>query len=146
MCYSLKNILDQSLNDDHAVDLSGIGYTSRILSGVKIIKDHETGLIQILNTHLNGDYYGVITSIEKCYFMDHGWRFGVYNVSLSNYRTILTKIERIIKLEANNKNRLKHISSYQEYRSEILSKYTKTTSKLNKLIIKLNGKNNKNNI
>ena len=78
--------------------------------------------------------------------MDHGWRFGVYNVSLSNYRTILTKIERIIKLEANNKNRLKHISSYQEYRSEILSKYTKTTSKLNKLIIKLNGKNNKDNI
>jgi hypothetical protein len=146
MCYSLKNILDQSLNDDHAVDLSGIGYTSRILSGVKIIQDHETGLIQILNTHLNGDYYGVITSIEKCYFMDHGWRFGVYNVSLSNYRTILTKIERIIKLEANNKNRLKHISSYQEYRSEILSKYTKTTSKLNKLIIKLNGKNNKDNI
>jgi hypothetical protein len=146
MCYSLKNILDQSLNDDHAVDLSGVGYTSRILSGVKIIKDHETGLIQILNTHLNGDYYGVITSIEKCYFMDHGWRFGVYNVSLSNYRTILTKIERIIKLEANNKNRLKHISSYQEYRSEILSKYTKTTSKLNKLIIKLNGKNNKDNI
>jgi len=48
--YSLEDIWNQATSDDYAVNLDGDGYESRLVYGVKIIRDNETESIQILNT------------------------------------------------------------------------------------------------
>jgi len=90
--YSLEDIWNQATSDDYAVNLDGDGYESRLVYGVKIIRDNETESIQILNTMRGGSYYTPINSQEAQVFHKKGWRNGVYVVALSNYRKLELKL------------------------------------------------------
>jgi len=131
--YSLEDIWNQATSDDYAVNLDGDGYESRLVYGVKIIRDNETESIQILNTMRGGSYYTPINSQEAQVFHKKGWRNGVYVVALSNYRIKLDSLQDRIRTEANGRNSNKTIQSYKSYRQRILGRYNEIKEKLNHL-------------
>lgn len=131
--YSLEDIWNQSLEDEYAVILDGDGYKSRLVYGVKIVRDDETTEVVILNTMRGGNYYSKINSQELEVFHKKGWRNGVYVVALSNYRTKLDSIQERIRNEVNGKNSTKTIQSYKSYRERILGRYNEIKEKLNQL-------------
>ena len=133
MKYSLKDIYAQALQDDYALALDGDGYDSRMVYGTKIIKDHLNGDIQILNTARGGDYYSHLTPEQLNNFLEKGWRYGVFVLSLSNYRSKLDVIEQRIKEYINDKKSEKQIGILKSSRERILSKYSEINSKLNQL-------------
>jgi hypothetical protein len=130
--YTLQDIINQALDDRYALQSSGIGYKARVLYGCKIIQDDKTGEVDILNTTLTGDWYLPITDSQKDIFLEKGWRIGVYELSLSNYRTKLDTIEERIKSEVNGHNRPKRIKSLKESREKVMSEYSKINKKINK--------------
>ncbi len=131
--HSLEDIWNQSLEDEYAVILDGDGYKSRLVYGVKIVRDDETTEVVILNTMRGGNYYSKINPQELEVFHKKGWRNGVYVVALSNYRTKLDSIQERIRSEVNGKNSTKTIQSYKSYRERILGRYNEIKEKLNQL-------------
>jgi hypothetical protein len=130
--YTLQDIMNQALDDRYALQSSGIGYRARVLYGCKIIQDDKTEEIEILNTALTGDWYLPITNSQKEIFLKKGWRIGVYELSLSNYRTKLDKIEERIKSEVNGKKNPKQINSLKKSRQKVMNEYSKINKKLNR--------------
>jgi len=133
MKYNLDDIYNQSLEDTYAIQLDGDGYESRMVYGTKIIKDKLDGSIQILNTARGGDYYSHLTTEQLNNFLEKGWRYGVFVLSLSNYRSKLDVIEQRIKEYINDKKSEKQIGILKSSRERILSKYSEINSKLNQL-------------
>jgi len=131
MKYSLEDIMIQALADEYSANLNGSNYDARLLYGCKIHQDHETKQIEILNTSLGGEWYSNITEPQLNIFLEKGWRIGVYELSLSNYRLKLDKIEASIKKEMNGRRNPKQIQSLKSARSNILNKYSKIKFKLN---------------
>jgi len=113
--------------------LDGDGYESRMVYGAKIVKDTQTGTIQLLNTMKGGDYYVRVNATELESFQEKGWRYGVFVLSLSNYRSKLDVIEQRIKEYINDKKSEKQIGILKSSRERILSKYSEINSKLNQL-------------
>lgn len=133
MRYSLDDIYNQASQDNLRVNLDGKGYTSFMVLGVKIIKDNETGKIQILNTMVGGDYYSNLSEKELNIFYNNGWRYGVFVLSLSNLRTKLNVIEKKIQNELTARKSIKQLRLLKNKRQEILSKYSELNYKLNQL-------------
>lgn len=138
MC-DLDSVFKEALLDEHTGVLDSKGVEARILLGVKIIRDRESGEVEILNTSKGGDYYQEISSKEYDVFKQKTWRHGVYVVYLSNCRLKLNFIEAnisgYIKDSANKKNpnSKERIEELQARRLSILKKYTEITNKLNQL-------------
>ena len=134
MHYDLEEIFNQASKDPTASPLHGIGYQAYLLYGIKINRDNESGEIEMLDTSRAGDFY----SPEK------GWRYGIYVISLSNYRVKLDRIEKQIKKYVNShpSRPSKQLDGYQTHRTNILQKYSEITNKLNKLKSNQNGKIN----
>jgi len=139
--YSLNDIFIQASDDSSSSPLHGNGYESYLLYGIKIVKDNETSQIQLLNTAKSGDFYHSLNQEHINLFHDGGWRYGIYVISLSNYRAKLDRIERQIKKHVNEKPNpsQKQLDYYQSTRQNILEKYTEMTIKLNKLKSNQNG-------
>ena len=95
------------------------------------MKCHETNTVQILNTTLNGDYYQEISIAEYEVFKEKGWRYGIYVLSLTNYRRKLDKIEKKIKKELNGKNNTRAILNAKANRVRIMENFTTISTKLN---------------
>ena len=133
MKYSLDDIYNQSMNDNYSLQLDGDGYESRMVYGTKIIKDKLDGSIQILNTARGGDYYSHLNSEQMNNFLEKGWRYGVFVLSLSNYRSKLDIIEQRIKMFINEKRSEKQILQLKASRERILAKYSEINFKLNQL-------------
>tara|TARA_R110000868_G_scaffold9795_1_gene48199 strand:- start:5807 stop:6238 length:432 start_codon:yes stop_codon:yes gene_type:complete len=133
MQYNLNEIFQQALKDDYAASLNGNGYHSMLVYGIKIVKDTEKGTVEILNTMANGNYYKPVSTEELELFLKKGWRYAVYIISLSNYRTKLDKIELRIKDEISGKNSLKLIQHLKSQRENVLEKYIKINYKLNQI-------------
>jgi len=133
MKYNLEDIFNQAKEDDYAISLDGDGYESRMVYGSKIVKDTQTGTIQLLNTMKGGDYYVRVNATELESFQEKGWRYGVFVLSLSNYRSKLDVIEQRIKEYINDKKSEKQIGILKSSRERILSKYSEINSKLNQL-------------
>jgi hypothetical protein len=142
MRYSLEDIFQQSVIDPYASPLNGRGYKSMNVYGIKSVKDNETGDVEIFNTTRSGNYYVEISESDYEVFLTHGWRYGVYELSLSNYRSKLDWIEHKIKKEVNKQGRVndRQVQSLKQERQSVLEKYSEITNKLNKL--KSNGTNN----
>jgi hypothetical protein len=128
---SLDDVFEQALGDRFAISLNGKGYESRLVYGIKIVRDIKTRDVIIINTQENGDYYKPIKEKEIEIFLEKGWRYGVYTLSLSNYRATLDLIESEIHSEINGRKRSKKVSLLKEERDKIMVKYRKTTLKLN---------------
>jgi len=133
MRYDLQDIWRQALDDDFATDINGQGYESRLVYGVKIIRDNVTKEVQILKAMTGSEYYPKLSKDEIEVFLDKGWRYGIYSLSLASYRTKLENIKEAIKSEVNGRNRIKRLYLYKESRDGILKKYNNINNKLNQL-------------
>ena len=131
MKYSMQDIMNQAMQDEFSANLSGNKYNARLLYGCKIHQDVETKEIQILNTSLGGEWYAKVDNNQINIFLEKGWRIGVYELSLSNYRLKLDKIEWSVKKEMNGRRNPKQIQSLKSARENILRKYSKIKFKLN---------------
>lgn len=133
MGYDLQDIWRQALDDDFATDINGQGYESRLVYGVKIIRDNVSKEVQILKAMTGSEYYPKLSKDEIEVFLDKGWRYGIYSLSLASYRTKLENIKEAIKSEVNGRNRIKRLYLYKESRDGILKKYNNINNKLNQL-------------
>ena len=79
------------------------------------------------------EYYPKLSKDEIEVFLDKGWRYGIYSLSLASYRTKLENIKEAIKSEVNGRNRIKRLYLYKESRDGILKKYNNINNKLNQL-------------
>tara|TARA_R100000742_G_C4279058_1_gene102776 strand:- start:1757 stop:2188 length:432 start_codon:yes stop_codon:yes gene_type:complete len=131
MTYTMQDIMNQAMEDEFSANLNGKTYTARLLYGCKISQDAETKEIQILNTSLGGEWYSKVDNNQINIFLEKGWRIGVYELSLSNYRLKLDKIELSVKKEMNGRRNPKQIQSLKSARENILRKYSKIKYKLN---------------
>ncbi len=131
--YSLEDIYKQAEKDRVAISLNGKGYESVMVYGIKIIRDNTTGQVQILNTMIGGDYYCNITKKDYETFLEKGWRYGVYVLSLSNYRTKLDLIETKIQKELTGRKSKKQLGILKTKREQVLSKYSQLNYKLNQI-------------
>jgi len=61
---SLEDIFKEALNDSYSAILDTPYVEARLVFGVKIVRDRESGFIEILNTTRGGDYYKEITQKE----------------------------------------------------------------------------------
>ena len=131
--YTLDDVFDQACADEMAVSLNGVGYNARLLYGCKIQKSLDTLDIEILNTSQGGAWYQIISNDFKKIFLKKGWRIGVYELSLPNYRLKLDKIELSIKKEMNGKRNPKQIQSLKQARENVLKRYSKIKMKYNQI-------------
>lgn len=129
--YKLEDIMQQALDDKYAMALDNENCSSRMVYGCKISRDNKSGDIQILNTARGGDWYLPLSNEELTHFLEKGWRMGVYELSLSNYRTKLDKIESLIKKEMNGRRNPKQIQSLKTSREKVMISYSKIKYKLN---------------
>ena len=130
---SLEDICVQALEDTYAISLDGKGYQSRMVYGLKIVKDDETNKIELINATRGGDYYREINAEELEVFLEKGWRYGVYVLSLSNYRLKLDLIEQKIHKEMNSRKSKKQIEILKGSRKRVMNKYSEINYKLNQL-------------
>jgi len=127
---NLDEVFEEALLDDYGGVLDDKGVEARIVLTVKIVRDRESGKVEILNTAKGGEYYKEITEDEYKIFTEKGWRYGVYVVYLSNCRLKLDMLEVRINEHMNDKVR-NTIDALQERRKTILNNYTKIKIKLN---------------
>lgn len=130
-CISLKDVWKEALDDGYSANLDGSGYESRLVFGIKIVYDHETDSVSIINTSRGGDFYELVDNLEP--FFVGGWRYGVYKTAISNYKHKLEKIDNSMRNEVNGKKNPKQIKSLKNSRIKILSKYNNIINKLNQL-------------
>jgi hypothetical protein len=130
---SLEDIFKEALNDSYSAILDTPYVEARLVFGVKIVRDKESGLIEILNTTRGGDYYKEITQKEYQEFYVNGWRYGVYDVSLSNYRRKLDMIDYNVNEAILNLASKKEIEGFHIRRKNIMNRYAKISNKLNLL-------------
>lgn len=64
-------------------------------------------------------------------FKKYGWKCGVFEVTLYNYRLKLKAIESRIRDEVNDKNSSKKVKQLWTLRDDLMSKYNKLNNKLN---------------
>ncbi len=127
--FSLEDIFDQAFTDNKSVKRIENGYQSVGLLDVKILKDDYTHDIDLLNTSKR--YYQRLTDSEFDTFKEKGWRYGVYVVTLANYRSKLDKVEKSIRDEVNGKGSEKTIKQLKTTRESLMSNYTQLNNKLN---------------
>ena len=125
------HLLDQASKDRATISLSCGKYEAYILYSIKIVKDNITEAVQIYNTAANGDHYKIIDSDDLKVFLKKGWRYGVYVISLSNYRLKLDKIEQRIREEIAGKSNIRNIKMLKLQREDILKRFSKVNQKLN---------------
>jgi hypothetical protein len=127
--FSLEEIFDQAFTDNKSVKRIENGYQCVMLLDVKILKDDYTHEIDLLNTSKR--YYKRLTDYESDTFKEKGWRYGVYVVTLANYRSKLDKVEKSIRDEVNGKGSEKTIKQLKATRDSLMSSYTQLNNKLN---------------
>ena len=88
--------------DHSSINLDGTDHEARMQLGVKIVRYTEDDKVEIYNTSKGGDYYKELTRDEVKIFIEKGWRYGIYVISLSNYRSKLDSLKEAIKNYSNN--------------------------------------------
>ena len=131
--YSLTEIFEQASKDSTASEYHGNGYKAYISYGVKIVEDRRTGEHYIYNIGRRGDFPDEINVEEYGIFLTNGWKYGVYNISLSNYRTKLDLIKDKIRDIMNTSKSEKQVQTLKDKRDTIMQRYNELLIKLNKL-------------
>ncbi len=128
---SLRDVWEEAKDDTYSSNLDGVGYESRLVFGIKIVYEHETKFVHILNTSKGGDFYTEVKNLDP--FFKGGWRYGVYKTALSNYKYKLDKVDESMRNEVNGKKNPKQIKSLKNARVRILSRYNNIINKLNQI-------------
>ena len=122
--YTLDEVFDQALDDRFAGNVDGRGFQARINNGTKISKDTYTGKIELFNISKGGAYYLKLTALEIQDFLEGGWKYGTYVLSLSNNRSRLDSIERSIRREVNGSNNPATLRGLKKRRLQALERYS----------------------
>lgn len=131
--YSPIHIFEMAKADHGSINLDGTDHEARMQLGVKIVRYTEDDKVEIYNTSKGGDYYKELTRDEVKVFIEKGWRYGIYVISLSNYRSKLDSLKEAIKNHSNNNLTKKHLQILHNRRDTILEKYNEVKNKLNQL-------------
>jgi hypothetical protein len=115
-----QRIFEEAYNDGLSVRLTTPDSTSLIYRGVKI--ENVDGNIRILNMNRGGDFYKEITPDQYNVFFEKGFRNGVYDVCLDNYKRALDMLSLKIRNEVSKRNNVKHYEALKEYRNTIMNK------------------------
>ena len=119
-----QRIFEEAYNDGLSVRLTTPVSTSLIYRGVKI--ENVEGNIRILNMNRGGDFYREITPKQYEVFFEKGFRKGVYEVCLENYKRALDMLSLKIRNEVAKRNNVKHYEALKEYRNTIMNKISET--------------------
>jgi len=141
MQYNLNDIFKQSTVDVYGVKLDTKFHRAIVVYGIKATKDTQTSEVKIYNTAKGGDHYQEISEDEYDIFLQNGWRYGVYTLSLDNICSKLQRIESNIKLELSGRLNKRDIEGWKFSRKTHLRRYAIITKKLNKLKLKSNVTN-----
>ena len=133
MLIRLQEIYQEAVDDSYGISLDGQGYQSRVMFGVKIVRETSNKEVEIINTLQGGDYYKPLSEGELDNFLAGGWRYGVYLLSLANCRNKLNLIEQRIQKEINGRASAKQVGLLKAQRKRIMNKYTEINFKLNQL-------------
>jgi len=126
--YNIENIYSQALEDQSAYITSS---NSIINNGVKIQRFQSK--TEILNCSKNGDYFQECNNEEYQLFFIYGWHIGGLRLSMMNYKRKLDLIEFKIRSEVNTRKNDKHIKKLKVSRENLLIKYSKRITQLNKI-------------
>lgn len=115
-----QRIFEEAYNDGLSVRLTTPDSISLIYRGVKV--ENVDGNIRILNMHKGGDFYKEVTPEQYEAFFEKGFRRGVYDVCLDNYKRALDMLSLKIRNEVSKRNNVKHYEALKEYRNTIMNK------------------------
>ena len=115
-----QRIFEEAYNDGLSVRLTTPDSISLIYRGVKV--ENVDGNIRILNMNRGGDFYKEITPEQYNVFFEKGFRKGVYDVCLDNYKMALDMLSLKIRNEVSKRNNVKHYEALKEYRNTIMNK------------------------
>lgn len=115
-----QRIFDEAYNDGLSVRVTTPNSISLIYRGVKV--ENLDGNVRVLNMHRGGDFYKEITPEQYKAFSEKGFRRGVYEVCLDNYKRALDMLSIKIRNEVSKRNNVKHYEALKEYRNTIMNK------------------------
>jgi hypothetical protein len=115
-----QKIFEEAYNDILSVRVTTPVSTSLIYRGIKV--ENVEGNIRILNMNRGGDFYREVTPEQYEVFFEKGFRKGVYDVCLDNYKRALDMLSLKIRNEVSKRNNVKHYESLKEYRNTIMNK------------------------
>jgi hypothetical protein len=119
-----EQIFEQAYSDRLGVKITTPDSVSVIYRGVKV--ENKDGKARVLNMSLNGDFYKEITQDQYDIFLKYGFRRGVYEVCMTNYKRTLEMLSKSISNEVSKRNNVKHYEALKEYRNTIMTKITDT--------------------
>ena len=115
-----EQIFNQAYNDRLGVKITTPDSVSVIYRGVKV--QNNDGNVRVLNMSLNGDFYMEITEEQYKVFFEKGFRQGVYEVCMANYKRTLDILSGDIRKEVSKRNNVKHYDALKEYRTTVMNK------------------------
>ena len=115
-----QQIFEEAYNDGLSVRITTKDSVSLIFRGVKV--ENKDGNIRILNMGKGGDFYREVTPEQYKVFTDKGFRHGVYDVCMENYKDTLKMLSVKIRNEVASRNNQKHYNLLKEYRTTIMNK------------------------
>jgi len=130
MTYTLDEIFNQALEDKSSANVDSQGYEARIGYGTKITRDKKTGKVEFFNSTTGGGFYQVLSVLDIENFLQKGWKVGAYVLYLSNNRTKLDLIDRMVRKEINSSNNPASIKSLKAKKERVIKKYNKINLKL----------------
>jgi hypothetical protein len=130
MNYSRQQVFEQALEDRNTGQIDGKDYQARMSYGTKISRDNITGEVEFFNCTQGGNMYAELTPSEINFFLEKGWKGGLYVVYLSNNRLKLGTIERSVRREVNGKNNPATLKSLKAKKDRLLARYNKVNQLL----------------
>lgn len=128
---NLYNIWEQAWDNPTVVRITTNKDQSVIYKGIKIILNKENS-VKIYNTKKGSLDYQEIDYDDYIYFLDNGFKSGVYHILKRTYKDQINTININIQSEVNRRNNKKHYNYLKLKRDNILNKYTQII-KLQKL-------------
>lgn len=119
----LYKIWEQACDDSKAIKMVTEKDESVFYKGIKIINDSEG--VKIYNTKKGALDYQEIDYDDYIYFLDKGFRNGVYHILKRTYKEQINAINIKIQSEVNQRNNKKHYDYLKLKRDNIINKYTK---------------------
>jgi hypothetical protein len=115
-------VFEQAYNDRMGVKIVTPDSVSVIYRGVKI--QNKDNNIKIYNLAKGGDFYREVTPEQYKVFTENGFRNGVYEICMENYKRTLDTLSIKIRNEMQSRKNVKHYDSLKEWRTTIMNKVT----------------------
>jgi hypothetical protein len=129
MTYTKKQLWDDALENNLAVELDTHTEEARLLFGCKLVKCRYTDAIDFYNTARGGDWYIPLTQEELDVFRSNGLKQGVYWLMMSNVTIRLKGVQDNIREQVNGDNNQRRIQMLKKYRERLIKLFNKTSNK-----------------